>query len=296
MSLFARKQGPKKQPEQVVDEVYTEQYREELRQQGREHFQRVLDANSADLKKDIDAMTEQLASSLKRHLASQLDLTIRRVNTDISNGIKEQLNEYNRVSSESQGLVAQSLSRNAESVHEKYQQMTTNLQQVVSNQEMAMVNVFQDNQTRVAALQAEQEASIEELKTSLAETSRQTEALRQAMKNDVDQQALQLKAAYQENIETTADLKREQAAAIAVLQQTVASLNEQQGVLQRLITDAVARQKALATEMIDENMARIVEHYLVEALGERSSLVKDLPNILEKMEENKHDMMEDMNQ
>lgn len=296
MSLFARKQGPKKQPEQVVDEVYTEQYREELRQQGREHFQRVLDANSADLKKDIDAMTEQLASSLKRHLASQLDLTIRRVNTDISNGIKEQLNEYNRVSSESQGLVAQSLSRNAESVHEKYQQMTTNLQQVVSNQEMAMVNVFQDNQTRVAALQAEQEASIEELKTSLAETSRQTEALRQAMKNDVDQQALQLKAAYQENIETTADLKREQAAAIAALQQTVASLNEQQGVLRRLITDAVARQKALATEMIDENMARIVEHYLVEALGERSSLVKDLPNILEKMEENKHDMMEDMNQ
>ncbi len=296
MSLFARKQGPKKQPEQVVDEVYTEQYREELRQQGREHFQRVLDANSADLKKDIDAMTEQLASSLKRHLASQLDLTIRRVNTDISNGIKEQLNEYNRVSSESQGLVAQSLSRNAESVHEKYQQMTTNLQQVVSNQEMAMVNVFQDNQTRVAALQAEQEASIEELKTSLAETSRQTEALRQAMKNDVDQQALQLKAAYQENIETTTDLKHEQAAAIAALQQTVASLNEQQGVLQRLITDAVARQKALATEMIDENMARIVEHYLVEALGERSSLVKDLPNILERMEENKHDMMEDMNQ
>ncbi len=294
--MFARKQGPKKQPEQVVDEVYTEQYREELRQQGREHFQRVLDANSADLKKDIDAMTEQLASSLKRHLASQLDLTIRRVNTDISNGIKEQLNEYNRVSSESQGLVAQSLSRNAESVHEKYQQMTTNLQQVVSNQEMAMVNVFQDNQTRVAALQAEQEASIEELKTSLAETSRQTEALRQAMKNDVDQQALQLKAAYQENIETTTDLKHEQAAAIAALQQTVASLNEQQGVLQRLITDAVARQKALATEMIDENMARIVEHYLVEALGERSSLVKDLPNILEKMEENKHDMMEDMNQ
>lgn len=296
MSLFARKQGPKKQPEQVVDEVYTEQYREELRQQGREHFQRVLDANSADLKKDIDAMTEQLASSLKRHLASQLDLTIRRVNTDISNGIKEQLNEYNRVSSESQGLVAQSLSRNAESVHEKYQQMTTNLQQVVSNQEMAMVTVFQDNQTRVAALQAEQEASIEELKTSLAETSRQTEALRQAMKNDVDQQALQLKAAYQENIETTTDLKREQAAAIAALQQTVASLNEQQGVLRRLITDAVARQKALATEMIDENMARIVEHYLVEALGERSSLVKDLPNILEKMEENKHDMMEDMKQ
>lgn len=296
MSLFARKQGPKKQPEQVVDEVYTEQYREELRQQGREHFQRVLDANSADLKKDIDAMTEQLASSLKRHLASQLDLTIRRVNTDISNGIKEQLNEYNRVSSESQGLVAQSLSRNAESVHEKYQQMTTNLQQVVSNQEMAMVNVFQDNQTRVAALQAEQEASIEELKTSLAETSRQTEALRQAMKNDVDQQALQLKAAYQENIETTTDLKHEQAAAIAALQQTVASLNEQQGVLQRLITDAVARQKALATEIIDENMARIVEHYLVEALGERSSLVKDLPNILERMEENKHDMMEDMNQ
>ena len=294
MSLFAKKQKPKKQPEQVVDEVYTEQYRESLRQQGREYFQHMLESNTTSITKDIDAMMAQLGGSLKRHLASQLDLTIRRVNTDISNGIKEQLTEYNRVSSDAQNLVTQSLSRNAESVHEKYQQMATNLQQVVANQETAMVTVFQDNQSRVAAMQEEQEKTFEQLRQSIAETQRQSDELRQAMKRDADEQSEQLRSLYSENEGKTAELKQAQAAAIASLQQTVASLEAQQTQLQRLITDAIARQKSLATELINENMARIVEHYLVGALGERSSLVKDLPTILEKMDESKRDMMDDM--
>ena len=294
MSLFAKKKQPKKQPEQVVDEVYTEQYRESLRQQGREYFQHILESNATSITKDIDAMMVQLGGSLKRHLASQLDLTIRRVNTDISNGIKEQLTEYNRVSSDAQNLVTQSLSRNAESVHEKYQQMATNLQQVVANQETAMVTVFQDNQSRVAAMQEEQEKTFEQLRQSIAETQRQSDELRQAMKRDADEQSEQLRSLYSENEGKTAELKQAQAAAIASLQQTVASLEAQQTQLQRLITDAIARQKSLATELINENMARIVEHYLVGALGERSSLVKDLPTILEKMDESKRDMMDDM--
>lgn len=296
MSLFAKKKQPKKQPEQVVDEVYTEQYRESLRQQGREYFQHILESNATSITKDIDAMMVQLGGSLKRHLASQLDLTIRRVNTDISNGIKEQLTEYNRVSSDAQNLVTQSLSRNAESVHEKYQQMATNLQQVVANQETAMVTVFQDNQSRVAAMQEEQEKTFEQLRQSIAETQRQSDELRQAMKRDADEQSEQLRSLYSENEGKTAELKQAQAAVIASLQQTVASLEAQQTQLQRLITDAIARQKSLATELINENMARIVEHYLVGALGERSSLVKDLPTILEKMDESKRDMMDDMQQ
>lgn len=296
MSFFARKKQSKQSPKLVVDDVYTEQYREELRQQGRDYFQKILDANATTLTKDIDSMTEQLAGALKRHLASQLDVIIRRVNTEISNGMKDQMSEYARVSREAQELVTQSLSQAADSAREKYQQLETNLQQVASNQEMEMTHAFQDNQARVATLRAEQEALLEQLRSSVEEATRQTDELRQAMKSDISQQSQLLKAVYQENATSADELKREQVVAVESLRQTVTALEAQRGTLQQLITSAIARQKALAAEMIDENMSRIVEHYLVSALGERSSLVKDLPDILKRMDENKRDMIEDMKQ
>ncbi len=297
MGIFKRKKQHKSQqlePAGVAEQVFDEQYREELRQAGREHFQKILDANSTDLKQDMDAILEQLTGSLRRHLASQLDLAITRVNNDISSSIKEQMSEYNRVSSEAQELVIQSLSRNAQAVHEKYQQMSSNLQQVVANQEVMMVGVFQDNQSRVSAIQSEQEKSFEYLRASLESARHQSEELAQALRQSAEEQSHKLDAIYRENIDTTSQIKQSQETAIATLQQTVAGLERQYAQLQQLLDQSIAKQKAMAAEMIDENMARILEHYLIGALGERSDLVRDLPNILEKMEEHKQAMMDDM--
>jgi BMFP domain-containing protein YqiC len=297
MGIFKRKKQHKSQqlePAGVAEQVFDEQYREELRQAGREHFQKILDANSTDLKQDMDAILEQLTGSLRRHLASQLDLAITRVNNDISNQLKEQMIEYNRVSSEAQELVIQSLSRNAQAVHEKYQQMSSNLQQVVANQEVMMVGVFQDNQSRVSAIQSEQEKSFEYLRASLESARHQSEELAQALRQSAEEQSHKLDAIYRENIDTTSQIKQSQETAIATLQQTVAGLERQYAQLQQLLDQSIAKQKAMAAEMIDENMARILEHYLIGALGERSDLVRDLPNILEKMDEHKQAMMDDM--
>ncbi len=300
MGLFKKKQPrePKKPTAKevtgVASEVFNEQYREELRAMGREHFKKNLSDNSSDLKQDVDAILEQLTGTLRRHMASQLDLAITRVNNDISNQLKEQMIEYNRVSSEAQELVIQSLSRNAQVVHEKYQQMSSNLQQVVANQEVMMVGVFQDNQSRVAAVQSEQDKALEQLKSSIAEAKRQSDEAVQQLKHNAEEQSRMLNEIYQQTSGSASQMKQSQAEAIESLQKTVSSLQEQHGRLQQMIDESITKQKTMATELINEHMARIIEHYLIGALGERSDLAKDLPNILEKMQEHKQAMMDDM--
>ncbi len=296
MGLFKKKQHkPKKaEPVAVAEQVFDEQYREELRKLGREHFKKLPEDNPAGIKQDVDAVLTQLTGALRRHMATQLDLAITRVNTDISNGLKEQMTEYNRVSGEAQELVIQSLSRNAQAVHEKYQDMAANLQQVVANQEVMMVGVFQDNQSRVAAVQSEQEQALEQLKHGMAEVKQQSEAAVQQLRQQSDEQSRMLGEIYQQTSGGASQMKQSQEQAISSLEQSVASLQEQHGRLQQMMDESIAKQKTMATELINEHMARIIEHYLIGALGERSDLAKDLPNILEKMQEHKQAMMDDM--
>jgi ATP-dependent Clp protease ATP-binding subunit ClpA len=204
------------------------------------------------------------------------------------------MTEYSRVSGEAQELVIQSLSRNAQAVHEKYQDMAANLQQVVANQEVMMVGVFQDNQSRVAAVQSEQEQALEQLKHGMAEVKQQSEAAVQQLRQQSDEQSRMLGEIYQQTSGGASQMKQSQEQAISSLEQSVASLQEQHGRLQQMMDESIAKQKTMATELINEHMARIIEHYLIGALGERSDLAKDLPNILEKMQEHKQAMMDDM--
>ncbi len=294
MGLFKKAKKQSSQPAVVAEQVFDDAYRKELRQMGQQHFQRLLEESSADLKNDVDAILEQLTGSLRRHMASQLDLAITRVNNEISNQLKAQMSEYNRVSSEAQELVIQSLSRNAQAVHEKYQQMATNLQQVVANQEVMMVGVFQDNQSRVAAVQSEQDRALEQLHESVSAAKRQSDAVVEQLRHESEAQSRTLGEIYQQTAGGASEMKQSQESAIRSLEQTVASLQEQQGRLQQMIDDSISKQKALAAELVHEHMARIIEHYIIGALGERSDLAKDLPGILEKMQQHKQEMMDDM--
>ena len=295
MGLFKKSKKQSEQPADVAEQVFDEQYRQELRQMGRDHFKKLLEENSSGIKRDVDAVMEQLTGSLRRHMASQLDLAITRVNSEISNGLKEQMTEFGRVSGESQELVIQSLSRNAQAVHEKYQQMSSNLQQVVANQEVMMVGVFQDNQSRVATVQSEQDQALEQLKRNIAEMNQQSESALTQLRQNSDEQSRVLFDIYQQIIGGASQMKQSQDGAIGQLQQSVASLQEQHDRLQQMIDESIAKQKSMTTDIVNEHMARIIEHYLVGSLGERSDLAKDLPGILEKMQEHKQAMMDDMN-
>lgn len=297
MGLFRKKQAstpPVEETATAESLLADAQYREELREVGREQFKAMVTAQTQQFDQEVKTMMQRITAEMKAHTTRQVDGLIGRLNAEITNQINERIGEYNRVSGDAQELVAQSLSRNAQMVHEKYQQMASNLQRIVADQEVMMATVFQDSKTQVAAVQSEQAKVLEQLQASEELTRRQAGQLTQAMRQTVSSQAAKLAAVYQENISRVSETHEAQAVMLEKLTRTTQALEGQYQQLSQLLEKSISDQKAMVTQVINDNMAQIVEHYLIEALGEQSNVRAQLPSILEHMEENKQAMVEDM--
>lgn len=298
MGLFFNKRKSKQQStakvKQAADSMFDDQYREELRQIGRDHFKELISSSAADVKQEFRTAVNQSVGELREYMAKQLDVTIANVNTEIVNQLNERLKEYNRITSEAQDQAAQSLNRSAKEMHEKYQQLASALQQVISSQEVMMISVFQENKTRVAATQDAQGKMLQSI-TDGAEKSRQQSAeLFEKMKKNIEDQSSILSEIYNENIIRVSAVRDTQNASIEALKQTTEALNGQYQQLRDLLDKSISDQKNMMVSVINDNLAYIVEHYLVGALGEQTDLKAQLPSILKRLEENKQNMMDDM--
>lgn len=296
MGIFGQKSAKQSSAKKAVDfdAVIDPEYKEELRQIGREHFKEMLSAQAGRLERDITAMTQQVASDLKIHMTRKLDSMINILNDEIASQLKERLREHDRVANEAQEQVSESLSRNAQMVHEKYQQLSINLQRVVADQEVMMATVFEDSKSQISAAQAEQTKVLEQLRKSEEQTRQQADEMLQTLRQTISSQASQLTQVYDENISMVAATRDSQASMIDNLTKTTKALEEQHQQLSQLLDKSLADQKAMVADVINDNMSRIVEHYLVGALGEKSNLREQLPAILEQMEEQKDAMAKDM--
>jgi hypothetical protein len=295
MGLFKAKGDSASDDTSVAADVLADSiYLEELRELGRTQLKELIASQSGRLESELGTITEQVAIDIKEHATARVDALVGRLDTELTSQLNERMREFNQVTSEAQELVAQSLSRNAQMVHEKFQQLSLDLQRTIASQEVMMATVFQDNKTQVAAIQSQQEKVLEELKASEATTQHEAEALTQALRQTVSGQAAKLGEIYQQNMESVEQTKDAQAAMLETLTRTTEALESQYAQLGQLLTKSIADEKAMVTEIINDNMARIVEHYLIGALGEQSGIREQLPSILEHMEESKQAMVDDM--
>ncbi len=303
MGLFRRKQRKQPTDDGAVDtavavdeaqQIFDEQYRKALRQAGLNRFRSLIDAGAAEMRQEMDESVKQIAADLKEYMKGQLDLTVSRINSELTNQLNERVNDFNRLTGEAQDQAAQSFTRNAQVMHEKYQQLSTSMQQIVASQEVAMITVFQDNKTRVAAVQHEQDKALRSLTENTDNARRQSSELGQMMQKSISDQAAALSAVYQDNLSRVAATRDAQAKALESLERSTQALQQQYDQMSELLNKSVANQKAMLVELINDNMARIIEHYLVGALGEKSDIRAQLPSILEQMEQHKQDMVDDM--
>ena len=108
-----------------------------------------------------------------------------------------------------------------------------------------------------------------------------------------DQQEL-LAAAFEENKAGIAAMKQAQEQAMQALAQGVQSIQLQNQELVQTMQKNVAAQEESIVVAFEENMARIVEHYLLGALGDQFDLKSQLPSIIKQMEANKTAIVDDM--
>lgn len=82
--------------------------------------------------------------------------------------------------------------------------------------------------------------------------------------------------------------------ALESLRKTATSVEEQRLSLTVALKKDVAERETALLKVYEDNMAQIVEHYVLLSLGDQFDLKSQLPYIIEQMEANKEDIVKDM--
>lgn len=299
MGLFTHKkqdedQLPEAEAEAVARQTFDAQFQDELRQLGRDHFKQVLDDNTASIRADVDAAVRQIAGDLRDHMQRQLDMTVARINTEITEQLGDRIKEFDKIAAESREAMVRSLNHDTQETRDNYQRLSNSLQQAVAQQEVAMIGVFQDHKTRLSVAQRSQDGALAAL-TQTAEAAQQQSAhLEDELRRVIERQKSALDTVYDENLKRVEATGAAQTQALEHLQASAQALEEKHQQMSQFLDRIAAEQKAMIGSVINDNMARIIEHYVIGALGEQSDIRTQLPGILRQMEQHKKEMMDDM--
>jgi hypothetical protein len=144
------------------------------------------------------------------------------------------------------------------------------------------------------SLNEAQEAALKTMTDSAVALKDQHEKLRTTLeKNVYDQQSL-LHASFDENKAQITAMKDAQEAALKWLNQSAQALNDQYQQMSTTLQKTIADQQDMMLNNFQSNMAQIVEHYLLGALGDQFDMKAQLPSILQQLEENKQAIVDDM--
>lgn len=298
MGLFSHKQHDESPEEEAAHDAahqaFDADFQEELRQLARQHFKKLLAEGTTDLKPNTDEMLGRVAGDLKDYMRRQLDMTVARINTEITNQLSDRLKQFDAVAAESRDAMTRSLNHDTQDMREKYQQLSASLQQVIAQQEVLMAGAFQDQKARIEAIQHEQDTMLGSLRSAADATRQQAEHLEQDLRHTIDQQKSSLDEIYHENLARVREVSAAQAETMNQLTASASALEQKHQEMAQFLDKTVADQKAMMAQTVDDNMARIVEHYIIGALGEQSELRTQLPAILQQMEQHKEDMVDDI--
>lgn len=112
--------------------------------------------------------------------------------------------------------------------------------------------------------------------------------LNEYMKKQISSKLEQEFAAYSKAMGEAQEL------AIDSLKKTATDVEQQRNAMVDAMQKEVTARETAMIDVYQENMAKIIEHYLQSSLGETIDLNSQLPYIIARMEENKKDMVEDM--
>jgi hypothetical protein len=112
--------------------------------------------------------------------------------------------------------------------------------------------------------------------------------LNEYMKKEISAKLDEEFAAYAQAMQEAQEL------ALGSLQKTAKEVEEQRVALAAALKKDVAEREVALLKVYEDNMAQIVEHYVLLSLGDQFDLKSQLPYIIGQMEANKKDIIGDM--
>lgn len=195
-----------------------------------------------------------------------LDATIAHINTElrqqVSRQLDQQMADINQVNAELRETIAKR-------IDEQFTEYTTTMK---SAQDTALTSLEQ----RAKAL----EQQYLQLGSALEKSFAYQDAM---MTNSVEDSKNKL-----------GTMRRAQELAVQELATSVKALQDQHAQLSQMLEKSIVNQEVMMIQAFEDNMSRIIEHYLVTALGDQYDLKAQLPAIIQQMEANKQAMVDDM--
>lgn len=139
-----------------------------------------------------------------------------------------------------------------------------------------------------------QDALRQSLMDGAKDVNGQQMALFQEVKSSIADQQNLLKTTTDESRDRARALQEAQGEALAAVQSSIQALEKQHQELEQSLRDDVAKQKAVLVEVFENNMTRIIEKYLLDALEDQYDLKSQVPAIIKKMEANRQAIVDDI--
>lgn len=115
-----------------------------------------------------------------------------------------------------------------------------------------------------------------------------TSQLNEYMKSEITRKLQEEFTKYEESIMDAKQL------AVDSIEKTNAAIDEQRKVLGEQLRTQVAEEKAHMIERFENDMAKIVNHYVLEAIGDQIDLSDQLGYIVSELEANKKEILKDI--
>lgn len=268
MGLFQNKQPSAQLPDDELTESvqqYFDGYFRELNERGRAQFDAVIDQQTAKLQDDLDASMSQINADLRAYLTKRID---------------EQIADNAKSLRVAQAAALESINASVEALQKQHESFAATLEEQ-----------FEQSSSAVQAAQTEATRS---MNRSVDQLNEQHRNLGNALQKTVARQDAALNEQFEASKSQIEALKQSQETALEWLNKSIATLQEQQTQLSATFQQSVSKQQDMLVGAFEQNMAQIVEHYLLGALGDQYDLKAQLPSIIHQLETNKQAIVEDM--
>lgn len=144
------------------------------------------------------------------------------------------------------------------------------------------------------AMKTAQDEALQSITRSAQAFQDQHAQLTTTLQKSIANQEVMMSSVFEQNMARMTATKDVQDAALVSLNESAKSIQDKYQELSAALESNVASQEAMLVNAFEQNMARIIEHYLLGALGDQYDLKAQLPSIIKQMEANKQAIADDM--
>jgi hypothetical protein len=273
--------------------VYDEEYRKELRRLGRRYFMEILEGDKDALRRELSRAFTETSDDMKVYIRRQFSASVDYVRQELARSLTEELAEHRRLMDEAQKSTQASLARSEKEFSERHDELAKTMEKTMADQQARMQALVEESERQVKDIQLIQKTDITRLDKIATAAERQADIFTRKLADITKRHDADLTAVLERQKKQMSEASRAQQVALQAIEQNAAAIEKQYAEFSDSIDGAVARQKALMLETFSQNFARVVEKYLLDALGDQFTVADQLPAIMKQLEADKAAIMED---